>query len=163
MDVADETVQVSYEAITDSIRFVHELENLVGDKVGIQNGPDLSGLTAVLKEMRYVFDQYAPTGLADSVESDDEETQSDDSNQIIATPKQSIVGGIGSRQDVLKTLDLICKYYSENEPSSPVPILLQRAKKLVTADFMQIVQNLLPDGLSQLEQIKGPDPDADQY
>jgi type VI secretion system protein ImpA len=44
-----------------------------------------------------------------------------------------------------------------------VPILLQRAKKLVTADFMQIVQNLLPDGLSQLEQIKGPDPDADQY
>jgi type VI secretion system protein ImpA len=163
MDVADETVQVSYEAITDSIRFVHELENLVGDKVGIQNGPDLSGLTAVLKEMRYVFDQYAPTGLADSVESDDEETQSDDSNQIIATPKQSVVGGIGSRQDVLKTLDLICKYYAENEPSSPVPILLQRAKKLVTADFMQIVQNLLPDGLSQLEQIKGPDPDADQY
>jgi type VI secretion system protein ImpA len=163
MDVADETVQVSYEAITDSIRFVHELENLVGDKVGIQNGPDLSGLTAVLKEMRYAFDQYAPTGLADSVESDDEETQSDDSNQIIATPKQSVVGGIGSRQDVLKTLDLICKYYAENEPSSPVPILLQRAKKLVTADFMQIVQNLLPDGLSQLEQIKGPDPDADQY
>lgn len=163
MDVTEEAVQVSYQAITDSIRYVHELENLVGDKVGIQNGPDLSGLTAVLKEMRYAFDQYAPTGLADSVESDDEETQSDDSNQIIATPKQSVVGGIGSRQDVLKTLDLICKYYAENEPSSPVPILLQRAKKLVTADFMQIVQNLLPDGLSQLEQIKGPDPDADQY
>lgn len=163
MDVAEETVQVSYEAITDSIRFVNELENLVGDKVGIQNGPDLSGLTAVLKEMRYAFDQYAPTGLADSVESDDEETQSDDSNQIIASPKQSVVGGIGSRQDVLKTLDLICKYYAENEPSSPVPILLQRAKKLVTADFMQIVQNLFPDGLSQLQQIKGPDPDTDQY
>jgi type VI secretion system protein ImpA len=163
MDVTEEAVQVSYQAITDSIRYVHELENLVGDKVGIQNAPDLSGLSAVLKEMRYAFDQYAPTGLADSVESDDEETQSDDSNQIMATRKQSVVGGIGSRQDVLKTLDLICKYYAENEPSSPVPILLQRAKKLVTADFMQIVQNLLPDGLSQLEQIKGPDPDADQY
>ena len=163
MDVAEETVQASYEAITDSIRFVQELENLVGDKVGVQNGPDLSGLTAVLKEMRYAFDQYAPTGLTDSVEPDDEEMQSDDSNEIMAIRKQAVVGGIESRQDVLKTLDLICKYYAENEPSSPVPILLQRAKKLVTADFMQIVQNLLPDGLSQLEQIKGPDPDADQY
>jgi hypothetical protein len=26
---------------------------------------------------------------------------------------------------------------------------------------MQIIQNLLPDGLTQLEQIKGPDPEAD--
>jgi type VI secretion system protein ImpA len=58
-------------------------------------------------------------------------------------------------------LDLICKYYKDVEPTSPVPMLLNRAKYLVTADFMQIIQNLLPDGLTQLEQIKGPDPEAD--
>ncbi len=67
-------------------------------------------------------------------------------------------GAIANRQDVLKTLDAICKYYAEYEPSSPVPVLLQRAKFLVTADFAAIVQNLLPDALSQLEVFKGPDP-----
>jgi type VI secretion system protein ImpA len=54
---------------------------------------------------------------------------------------------------------MICKYYADVEPSSPVPILLNRAKYLVTSDFIQIVQNLLPDGISQLEQIKGPGTD----
>ncbi|PPD31810.1 MAG: type VI secretion system protein TssA [Methylomonas sp.] len=163
MDVAEETLQATFEAIKDSIGLVQALENLVGDKVGIQNGPDLSGLTALLKEMRYMFEQYAQTGLANEGDSEDDIAQVGDGVDVISTRKQAVVGGISSRQDVLKTLELICKYYAEHEPSSPVPILLQRAKKLVTADFMQIVQNLLPDGLSQLEQIKGPDPDADQY
>lgn len=163
MDVPEEILQATYQAITDSIGFVQTLENLVGDKVGVQNGPDLSGLTALLKEMRYTFEQYAQTGLSNLVETEDDDTEADEAGEVFSPRKQAAIGGIGSRQDVLKTLDLICKYYAENEPSSPVPILLQRAKKLVTADFMQIVQNLLPDGLNQLEQIKGPDPDADQY
>jgi len=37
--------------------------------------------------------------------------------------------------------------------------LLRRAKYLVTSDFMQIVQNLMPDGLAQFELIKGPELD----
>lgn len=162
MDAPEESLMASYQAINDSIGLVQALDSLVGGKVGVENGPDLSGLISLLKEMRYSFDQYAEMGAADATESSAEES-AEAGETTGASRKSGSVGGIGSRQDVLKTLDLICKYYAENEPSSPVPILLQRAKKLVTADFMQIVQNLLPDGLTQLEQIKGPDPDADQY
>jgi type VI secretion system protein ImpA len=164
MDVPEETVTASYQAINDSIRLVQQLDSFVGEKVGIENGPDLSALSSLLKEMRYVFDQYAETGAGEEGElSGDEDGAAGELASGSSSRKSAAVGGVNSRQDVLKTLDLICKYYRENEPSSPVPILLERAKKLVTADFMQIVQNLLPDGMSQLEQIKGPDPDADQY
>lgn len=164
MDMSEEAVAANYQAINDSISLVQQLDAFVGDKVGIENGPDLSGLSSLLKEMRYVFDQYAETGAGETDEqSGDEADGESEAGSGSSSRKTAAVGGVSSRQDVLRTLDLICKYYRENEPSSPVPILLERAKKLVTADFMQIVQNLLPDGMSQLEQIKGPDPDADQY
>lgn len=164
MDEAEDAVAASYGAINDSIDIVQKLDTFVGDKVGIANGPDLSGLMALLKEIRYAFDQYAETGAGEEDEgAGDEEWGAGESDSAGSARKSAAVGGVNSRQDVLKTLDLICKYYADKEPSSPVPILLQRAKKLVTADFMQIVQNLVPDGMSQLEQIKGPDPDPDQY
>jgi type VI secretion system protein ImpA len=52
-------------------------------------------------------------------------------------------------------LDKICAYYSRYEPSSPVPLLLQRAKRLVSKDFMEILQDLTPDSVSQAQKICG--------
>ena len=163
MDVSTEVVTASFQAISESMIIVQKLDALVSEKVGIENGPDLSELATLLKEIRHVFEQYVVTELSGLSTQSDEEDINEGSAQQVAVKKQATVGGINSRQDVLKALDLICKYYAENEPSSPVPMLLQRAKKLVTADFLQIVQNLLPDGMTQLQQIKGPDPEADQY
>lgn len=164
-EVAAEVNASNYQAIQDSLACLQALEAFVAEQVGIQNGPDLSALSTLLKEIRYAFEHYAQTADAAEAEGADEagEAEGDADSGVVVSRKQAGVAGIHSRQDVLKTLDLIMKYYAENEPSSPVPILLQRAQRLVTADFMQIVQNLLPDGLSQLKQIKGPDPDADQY
>ena len=68
-----------------------------------------------------------------------------------------VSGEIGNRDDVLKTLDRILAYYARHEPSSPVPVLLSRAKTLVSADFATIVRNLIPDGFSQFEKLRGPD------
>jgi len=163
IDVAAEVVAASYQAINETIDIVQKIDALVGEKVGIENGPDLSGLATLLKEMQHVFENYAVAELSGSGAQPEEEDLSEGAIQPVSSRKPVAIGGVNSRQDVLKTLDLICKYYAEHEPSSPVPILLNRAKKLVTADFMQIVENLLPDSMSQLQQIKGPDPEADQY
>jgi type VI secretion system protein ImpA len=62
---------------------------------------------------------------------------------------------IQSRDDVEKAFDLICEYYTKNEPSSPVPLFLQRAKKLVKQDFRSILDELRLGGSSDLEQIFG--------
>lgn len=64
-------------------------------------------------------------------------------------------GTIQSRADVIKALDLICAYYRDYEPSSPVPFILQRAHRLVDKDFMAIVSDLTPDALSHLQVITG--------
>jgi len=49
----------------------------------------------------------------------------------------------------------MCKYFERYEPSSPVPFLLQRAKKLLSMNFMEILQDLTPDAVSQAENICG--------
>jgi type VI secretion system protein ImpA len=65
------------------------------------------------------------------------------------------VGEIRSRDDAVRAIDHISEYFRKNEPSSPVPLLLQRAKRLVAKDFMEILRDLTPDGVSQAEAIGG--------
>jgi type VI secretion system protein ImpA len=64
-------------------------------------------------------------------------------------------GQIGSRDDVIRTLERICDYYSRYEPSSPVPLLLKRAQRLVKGNFVDIIRDLAPEALSQVEQACG--------
>ena len=77
------------------------------------------------------------------------------SNKAAVVPRASQPGEINSREDVLLYLDMICDYYSANEPSSPVPILIGRARPLVTADFLEIIENLNPDSLQKIKELGG--------
>lgn len=74
-----------------------------------------------------------------------------------ATPAVAgFTGDIVDRDDVIKTLDRLLAYYERCEPSSPVPLLLERARRLVPKTFMEVMQDLAPDGVSQLLVIRGP-------
>jgi type VI secretion system protein ImpA len=64
-------------------------------------------------------------------------------------------GELRTREDVVRALDRICAYYARNEPSSPVPLLLERCKRLVTMSFLDIVKDMIPDGLSNVQTIAG--------
>jgi type VI secretion system protein ImpA len=67
----------------------------------------------------------------------------------------AIAGEVQSRDDVVKMLDKIVTYYEKNEPSSPVPLLMHRARRLVTMNFMEIMKDLADKGLPQVEAVSG--------
>ena len=46
-------------------------------------------------------------------------------------------------------------YYKSHEPSSPIPLLLERAKRLVNADFLTIMQDMAPQGIDNVHLIGG--------
>lgn len=69
--------------------------------------------------------------------------------------RRSQSGEISSRDDVLKMLDKICAYYARYEPSSPLPLLLKRCRRLVPMSFKEIVGDLAPDALAKVELITG--------
>ncbi len=56
---------------------------------------------------------------------------------------------------MLAALDQICAYYERFEPSSPIPLLLRRARRLVAGSFEDIVKDLLPDAVGTVESLRG--------
>lgn len=62
---------------------------------------------------------------------------------------------IASRDDVTTALDRLCGYFAQYEPSSPIPLLLARAKRLVPMTFLEILQELGPDVLTQAQRLQG--------
>lgn len=64
-------------------------------------------------------------------------------------------GGIQSRNDVIRTLDQVCAWIEQHEPSNPAPLLIRRAQRLMSKSFLDLVNDLAPDGVKQLELIAG--------
>ena len=52
-------------------------------------------------------------------------------------------------------MDKISDSSQRHEPSSPVPLLMGRAKRLVSLSFMEILKDMAPGGLSQASTIGG--------
>jgi type VI secretion system protein ImpA len=64
-------------------------------------------------------------------------------------------GEIKSRQDAIRAIDAAATFFRKNEPSSPVPLLLDRAKRLVSKTFMEVLEDLAPDGVMQAKLVGG--------
>ncbi len=71
----------------------------------------------------------------------------------------AIDGAIRSDRDVLLALDRICEYYRRTQPSSPMPLLLERAKKWVGVGFLDLLDDLNLNVKDQLQQVIGKAPD----
>jgi type VI secretion system protein ImpA len=107
-----------------------------------------------LKYIAGVYSQYVTVSVEEVVEEGENEPEAGDMEVIVKST------GINNRTDVLDALGKICEYYAKFEPSSPVPILVERTKKLVTMDFMSIMKELSPEGVKQIELIAGVDADS---
>jgi len=72
-------------------------------------------------------------------------------------PHGSISAASAMSRDEARRLILdIARYIERTEPSHPAPLLLRRAEKLLGAkSFFEIVRNMTPDGMHQLEMIAG--------
>jgi type VI secretion system protein ImpA len=145
-------LQDTADAIRQSMECVSAIELLLMDKVGAKQMADFSALPNLLKEAQQIMSEHlSKRGAGEPDVSAEGITEVPETQK----PSQPISGAINSREDVIRALDMACEYFQRHEPSSPVPLLLQRAKRLVAADFMEILRELTPAGVTQAEQITG--------
>ncbi len=64
-------------------------------------------------------------------------------------------GALSSRSDVLRSLDSACDWIERHEPTNPAPLLIRRAQRLMNKNFIEIIRDLVPDGIDQVEKIAG--------
>lgn len=163
-DVEPEQLAQCRQALQLAREALDTIEHRVNDQVGSASGVDLSALRQPLRQALQVLIDYGPEGTEPAVAVDDthpEVSANDDQRPAPAAQPRATTRSdeVNSRDDVLQSLDRLLQYYARHEPSSPLPVLLRRAKHLVNADFATIVRDLIPDGLSQFENLRGPEGD----
>ncbi|MBN9072572.1 MAG: type VI secretion system protein TssA [Rhizobiales bacterium] len=72
-----------------------------------------------------------------------------------AAPSAGLPVSISSREDVVKCLDLVVAFYDRTEPSSPIPHLARRVRRMVHMDFIELMEDLAPSGLKEFRLLAG--------
>lgn len=79
-------------------------------------------------------------------------------NGVHAAPAPAgIPAAVTSRRDVERCLDLIIDFYERTEPSSPIPHLARRMRKMVPMNFLQLMEEIAPSGMKEFKNIAGVD------
>ena len=134
--------------------------NAVFDSQTPGMGPDLDPL---VKTLRQISNQLSEATGGDAEPVEDDEAFAETGDSAASGPVSGgggAMGAINSPNDVQNALDRIIAYYQRSEPSSPVPILLERAKRLVGADFLSIVKDMAPHGVENVNLIGGIEDDG---
>ena len=138
-----------------ALETVGRIASGVSGKTGASYAVNLERLTSILNSAAQIVAQrLVDRGAASGASGNN--SPGDDT----AVRPAARAGEIRSREDVIRLLDMACEYFKRNEPSSPVPLLLQRAKRLVSMDFLEIVQDLAPGGVAEVRTLGGLTPEA---
>ena len=70
------------------------------------------------------------------------------------------LGDLRSREDARRTIQNVISFIERLEPGHPSPLLLKRADRLLGMDFRDIIKDMAPDALKDIELIAGKAPSA---
>lgn len=153
----DTDAEVLEEIATAAATVMADLESInaaFDDKTPGQ-GPDLDPLLKFVKQANTKLANARGVPADGGTEESEAESEASGAAPAATAPAGGGVGGINSPTDVQNALDRIIGYYERCEPSSPLPLLLLRAKKLVNADFLTIVKDMAPNGVDNVHLIGG--------
>lgn len=158
-DTADDTLKAYLDSARSAFEDVNAIDAVFMDKTP-GYGPSLEPLQQMLGRIVGVLAKEVGEAepAAASAATDGAETAAPTggtASPVVSAP--SAPGQIATRTDVAAALDRIIDYYAKHEPSSPLPVLLKRARRLVGADFITIINDLAPLGLENVNLVGGLD------
>lgn len=154
-------------AVASAIASAAAIPAAFDEHAGHGAGPDFTDLTKLLREIARMTDTYAqaaPEAAAPEDAGPDAGAVRPEATEVgpppaaaRAAPAMSIatMGPPTNRADALRLLDLVIEFYERSEPSSPLPLLIARARRLADKGFLDILRDMAPDGVSQAERIAG--------
>jgi type VI secretion system protein ImpA len=147
----DELMAIS-QATHEAIEYIGAITSVFSERAAQGETPNLSGFQGVLGNIHKCVQEYlAKRGQGEAVA------------EVAPTagveqPKKSgisLSGDIQSVQEALLALDKVCQYFDRHEPSSPVPLLLRRAQRLVSKTFLDVIKDVCPDAVGRVQLICG--------
>lgn len=129
------------------------LQSFLNEKVGSDQAADLKPVRDLLTAVAKVATIVRGT---DEINPDEQREAGDRSDPTSSGATQTrAVGDLRSREDAVRALNRVCEYLERNEPTNPAQLFIKRAQKLMTMSFVDIIQELVPDSMSQVETLTG--------
>jgi type VI secretion system protein ImpA len=156
--IEPEVLAATAAAAKSALDDVTTIENLITERVGGSRAVNLSKLSALLatasKHLAAAVARRGGAAGAEAAPTDDASGEPVAPND--GSPRRSgMPGEVRTREDVVKALEQIVAYYERHEPSSPIPLVIKRAKRLVTMSFLEIMKDVAPDAVSQAALLRG--------
>lgn len=146
------------QAASDCVRAIEEIAACLSARAGAQWNIDFASLLSLLKPVAQLCGAAAsqlavplPAGVA----APEEIMAAHDAVAPMPTLSLHAAGQIRDRDDAMRMLEAVCRYYEQAEPGNPAPLLIRRAQRLMTKNFVEIMQDLAPDSLDQIRHIAG--------
>jgi type VI secretion system protein ImpA len=161
-----EALEAIYAAVNGAREHVSAIEGLFADRAGVARlrlaelAQSLHAIHACLSP-RLVARVEREAGAAAA-----HLAERDEPAALTASPAQTSAVGLPtrtssaalSRAEVVRALDHLCAYFEQQEPSSPVPVLLKRASRLTGMQFIDIIHELAPGAMPELAALRGTTP-----
>lgn len=146
--------------VSDTLNSVRALSQLLDEKIGAGQSPDLKPLIDSLLTVDQSLGRVAGAAAGEGAV-DEAGAEGGESGAVAgAAGPSAATGAIRSRSDVITLLDKISEYLQRTEPTNPVPLLLQRSKRLMSMNFVELMGDIAPDGLTQAQVVIGQQEDS---
>ena len=158
LDCAEDLLARNADAVHAALAHARAIDTLLTERLST-SAPEFKPLLSDLFELdRFLQAQWSARSGSGAQPDDagDEASGADGAGAAVAG---AAPGRIAGPSDVIRRIDDICEYYARQEPSSPVPILLRRAQRLVGLGFEDLLRNLAPSGLGELQNVAGMPPE----
>lgn len=138
------------EVVREAAQTLRAVHGMLVEKVGGDRAPDVRPLANVLTPLVNVCN----AALAASAPAQTAVTQ-EEGGAVPSAAGPAVPGEIRTRDDAIRLLDRVCDFLERQEPSNPAPLLIRRAKRLMTMSFVDIINDMAPESLSQVRNIAG--------
>jgi type VI secretion system protein ImpA len=149
-DTPVEQMQAVLQAVEEASGHIAAIENVFSQHSSQEQSPNFNDLQTLLTNIRKHLQGHLGK---DGQDMSMEQNASPDAGQRDGA--LTLPGEIGSSKDALMAMEKVCRYFERCEPSSPVPLLLRRAQKLVSKSFVEVIEDFCPDAMKQVESIGG--------
>jgi type VI secretion system protein ImpA len=129
-------------SVAGGVEAIQKIDAKMRDAAGTEATPGFDPLTAQLKRMSQVL-------RAQLAAHPDAAAAGLDGSPEAGAAAASVGGPVKSRQDAIRALDAVAEFFKRTEPSSPIPLFLERAKRLVSKDFLEVLADIAPDAVAQ--------------
>lgn len=141
-------------AVTPALQELDRIRACCEQHLPSHQQPELDGL----RQLLLALGQWLPqsTGDADTAAENDPATQVGTGDGLASQPAPGTPHTPArNREQAIAQLLEIAAFVERTEPSNPAPLLIRRAARFMRMGFMDILRELSPDSLAQVEVITG--------